>query len=176
MGAFLAPIAALIGAILFFAWISVMIWMGNRQAERLRALAQEERYRRIELNLPEVDPVAARLESDKMRNTFIGVIGLLVPLGICLALVIVTVVTAEGRRAEFAMPVLTVAWPAGMVVALVTALVSMQVLRRGIVPTKADNVTPPAANNEEKRSAPTGILDKPPERFAPSSDRSGGEA
>jgi hypothetical protein len=165
MAALMAPMAALIGAMLFVAWISVMVWLGNRNGERLRAMAQEERYRRLELNLPEIDPDTARIEADKMRNNLIGVIGLLVPLAICFALVVVTAVCTERWRAEGILPVvLCVAWPSGMVAALTVALVSMQTLRRGIVPTKPFNATPPPPNNDAERSVATGIRDKPPER------------
>jgi hypothetical protein len=164
MTAMLVPLAGLGVAVLFFGWIAVMAWMTNRNNERMRAMGMEERLRRLELGLPEVDPDAARAERERLRTILLGLIGLLVPLGVCAALVALTAISLYVGRSDLAQPVLLTAWPSGMAVCLVTAFLSLWLLRRGPESSPRPNTPAQPTNNDAERSVVTGIRDQPPER------------
>src|SRR5262249_6056789 len=82
MTAIWVPLAWLAGAVALLGWMSLMVWMTNRSNERMKAMDLEARYRRLELNLPEVDPEQARGERERQRTLLIGLTGILVPLGV----------------------------------------------------------------------------------------------
>jgi hypothetical protein len=147
---------------LFLGWAVLQVWLGQRHKERMRAMAQEEHFRRLELNLGDVDADLARAEADKTRTRTIGLIGVVVPVVTCLALVALTVLLplllGQGTAT---VALLLTAWPAGLAVCLGTAALSLWLLRgRGVRP-PADKTDAPRTNREAGESVATGIREAP---------------
>src|SRR5262249_40013052 len=106
MTAIWVPLAWLAGAVALLGWMSLMVWMTNRGSAGRRRMALEARSRRLELQLPEIDPEQARGERERQRTLLIGLTGILVPLGVCAALVVLTVLGLESRTHALSLPLL----------------------------------------------------------------------
>jgi hypothetical protein len=160
MTAIWVPLAWLGGSVALLAWFVLMVWMTNRSNERMKAMELESRYRRLELNLPEIDPEQARGERERQRTLLIGLTGILVPLGVCAALVVLTVLSLESRTNALSLPLLLTVWPAGLAVCLGTAALSLWLLRRPEAENAANAAAPPT-NSEAGSPAATGIREGP---------------
>jgi hypothetical protein len=157
----LGPLIGLVISVAFFVMLIAVTWLNCRHRERLQELAQEERIRRLELDLPATDPDAVRQQSDLLRARLIGLTGLLVPVVVCLSLLALSICMVSLNSGDLGWLLLT-AWPVGLVVALAVALQSVRLLRRGgEAPAAGKRLSVSSTSLETERPHAVGIREGP---------------
>jgi hypothetical protein len=149
-----------VGTVAFFACIAFSVWVDYRKKNAERDAIHLERMKALELGYQPLDAEIERAKAYASAAWAAGLIGLLVPLAVVLLTVGGTLLALlTNQKWENLTVLLIVAWSIAGVLALVTVMRSLSVIRQLPRPTAE---TPPRAAVLEKQpsTTSTGVQEK----------------
>jgi hypothetical protein len=130
MDSLLAGFFGAAGTLAFFGFLAFVVWIDYRKKKDEREAAHAERMKALELGHPPFDAEIERARAYSSAAWAAGLIGVLIPLGVITLAVVGTIVAVIYRPGEnIAAPLIT-AWSIAALIALVTILFSLNVIRR----------------------------------------------
>jgi Flp pilus assembly protein TadB len=151
-----------LGTLAFFAFLAFAVWLDYRKKKDERDAAHEERMKALELGYAPLDAEIERAKAYASAAWAAGLIGLLVPLALVLLTGGCTLVIVLTRGGEGLFVPLIVAWSIAGLLALLTILRSLSVIRHlprpgGDLPQKAPEEKPKAVSSVHVQEKPAEV-------------------